>query len=455
MAIFPCNPWPISLVIPEIHISVAITFLFIYIFTTKTALNTIPLNKRKIVNDPVYGFISIPFEIVFDLIEHPYFQRLRRIRQLGLTHFVYPGANHTRFQHAMGAMHLMDSAIEVIRSKGHEITPEEAEAVTIAIILHDIGHGPFSHSLEHSIIEGIDHEEISLLFMHRLNEIFEGRLSLAIRIFTNNYPKNFLHQLVASQLDMDRLDYLRRDSFFTGVTEGVVGSERIIKMLNVKADQLVVEIKGIYSIEKFLIARRLMYWQVYFHKTVIAAENLLIKTLQRAKFLALKGEDLFATPALKYFLENRIDKSTFSNAEVDILELFSQLDDNDIFTSAKVWINHSDKVLSNLCMGLINRKLFKITISNVKIAPSKINMVKEKIAKYYNTSEEDTAFLMANGEISNYAYNSLDDNIKILLKTGDTIDITEASELFDLSILSRNVSKYFLCYPKGIDGALE
>lgn len=416
-------------------------------------MNSIPLNKRKIVNDPVYGFISIPFEIVFDLIEHPYFQRLRRIRQLGLTHFVYPGANHTRFQHAMGAMHLMGSAIEIIRSKGHEVTPEEEEAVTIAILLHDAGHGPFSHSLEHSIIEGIDHEEISKLFMHRLNDLFEGRLSLAIQIFTDKYPKKFLHQLVSSQLDMDRLDYLRRDSFFTGVTEGIVGSDRIIKMLNVKDDQLVIDIKGIYSIEKFLIARRLMYWQVYFHKTVIAAENLLVKILLRAKFLTLNGENLFATPALKFFLENKVNGKAFSSANYDVLELFSQLDDNDIFTSAKVWSTHPDKVLSSLCSGLINRKLFRITIKNSPIETSRIDEVKEKVMNYFKINEEDSGFLMVSGEISNFAYNSLDDNIKILLKSGETLDITEASELLNVSVLSRNVSKYFLCYPKEIDMA--
>ena len=414
-------------------------------------MNPIPLNKRKIINDPVYGFINIPFETVFDLIEHPWFQRLRRIRQLGLTHFVYPGANHTRFQHALGAMHLMGMAIEIIRSKGQEITHEEAEAVTIAIILHDIGHGPFSHSLEHSIIEGIDHEEISKLFMQRLNEIFAGKLSLAIQIFTNQYPKKFLYQLVSGQLDMDRLDYLRRDSFFTGVTEGVVGSDRIIKMLNVKDDQLVVDIKGLYSIEKFLIARRLMYWQVYLHKTVIASENLLLKTLQRAKYLAMNGADLFAPPPLKFFLVNRINNETFSRSDVDVLDLFSQLDDNDIFTSAKEWIKFPDKVLSILCSGLLNRKLFRISVRNSPVDKERTDTVKEKVARYFNINMEEAEYLVVNGEISNYAYNLLDDSIKILLKTGITQDITEVSELLNVSALSRNVSKYFLCYPKSLD----
>ncbi len=419
-------------------------------------MNDVPLNKRKIINDPVYGFINIPFEIVFDLIEHPYFQRLRRIKQLGLTNFVYPGANHSRFQHALGAMHLVGDAIEIIRSKGHEVTKEEAEAVTIAILLHDIGHGPFSHSLENSIIEEIDHEGISILFMEKLNRIFKGSLDLAIEIFTNRYSKRFLHQLVSGQLDMDRLDYLRRDSFFTGVTEGVVGSERIIKMLNVKEDQLVVDIKGIYSIEKFLVARRLMYWQVYFHKTVIATENLLVKVLQRAKYLSLAGEKLFAPPALKFFLDKRIYPGTFHNEENDdILDLFSQLDDNDIFASAKVWEHHPDPVLSLLCKNLLNRKLFRISLRSKPFTSEMIRSVKKKISTYFKLSDVDSDFLMAHGEISNYAYNSFDENIKILLKTGDTVDITEASELFNISALSEPMSRYFLCFPKNLEIALK
>jgi len=409
-------------------------------------------NQQKIINDPVYGFIGIPYDIVFDLIEHPYFQRLRRIRQLGLTHFVYPGANHTRFQHAIGSMHLMETAIEVIRSKGHSITKEEAEAVTIAILLHDIGHGPFSHGLENSIIEGITHEDISLLFMHRLNEIFSGRLDLAIKIFTGKYRKKFLHQLVASQLDMDRLDYLRRDSFFTGVTEGVVGSDRIIKMLNVKNDNLVIDIKGIYSIEKFLIARRLMYWQVYFHKTVIAAEFLLIQILRRAKYLTLKGEKLHAPPALQFFLEKQITTSEFKKpGHPDILEMFSELDDNDIFSAAKVWKNHSDKTLSTLCNSMINRKLFRISIRNEEFSMSKIETVREKLSAYFGLKQEDADYLVVTGKISNYAYNSEDENIKILYKNGNIADITEVSELFNMSVLSRNVVKHFLCYPKELD----
>jgi len=415
-------------------------------------LREIPLNKQKIINDPVYGFIGFPFEIIFDLFEHPYFQRLRRIRQLGLTHFVYPGANHTRFQHALGATSLMSSAIEIIRSKGHEITEEEAEAVSIAILLHDIGHGPFSHALEHSIIEGTSHETISLLFMNRLNSIFKGKLDLAIQIFRNKYHKNFLHQLVSSQLDMDRLDYLRRDSYFTGVSEGVVGSDRIIKMLNVKDDQLVVDIKGIYSIEKFLVSRRLMYWQVYFHKTVISSENLLVELLKRAKYLSEKGEELFASPAYSYFLKNKVKAKHFDQAgPVDVLELYSKLDDNDIMVSAKVWMNHSDKVLSMLSSMLINRKLFRIEMKNKAFDADRVEKIRDYLALYYHLSAEETRYLVSEGSISNYAYNSLDDNIKIMQKNGECHDIADVSDMLNVTVLSRTVKKHFLCFPKEIE----
>jgi HD superfamily phosphohydrolase len=415
-------------------------------------MSEIPINKQKIINDPVYGFIGLPFEIVFDLFEHPYFQRLRRIRQLGLTHYVYPGANHTRFQHALGATYLMYSAIEIIRSKGHEITEAEAEAVSIAILLHDIGHGPFSHSLEHSIIEGTNHEDLSLLFMHRLNKIYNGRLELAICIFQDQYHKKFLHQLVSSQLDMDRLDYLRRDSYFTGVTEGVVGSDRIIKMLNVKDDQLVVDVKGIYSIEKFLVARRLMYWQVYFHKAAISTENLLVQILKRAKYLSESGETLFASPALSYFLKNKVKARQFDQTEpVDLLDLYSQLDDNDIMVSAKVWMSHKDKVLSMLCTMLINRKLFRIEIKNKAFDTDRVQKIRDYLALYYNLSAEDTRYLVTEDSISNYAYNSLDDNIKIMQKNGDCQDISEVSDMLNVTVLSRTVKKHFLCYPKGIE----
>jgi uncharacterized protein len=415
-------------------------------------LSSIPLNKQKIINDPVFGFIGLPFEIVFDLFEHPYFQRLRRIRQLGLTHFVYPGANHTRFQHALGATYLMSSAIEIIRSKGHEITEEEAEAVSIAILLHDIGHGPFSHALENSIIEGINHEDLSLLFMDRLNTLFGGRLSLAIRIFRNEYDKKFLHQLVSSQLDMDRLDYLRRDSYFTGVTEGVIGSDRIIKMLNVKDDQLVVDVKGIYSIEKFLVSRRLMYWQVYFHKTVISSEILLVQVLKRAKYLSENGEELFAAPALSYFLKNRVKPKQFLKQDkADLLDLFSRLDDNDIMVAAKVWANHNDKVLSMLSTMLINRKLFRIEVRNKPFEEDRINRIRDYLALYFHLGQADADFLVNSGSISNYAYNSLDDSIKIMMKDGECQDISDVSDMLNVTVLSRTVKKHFLCYPKGIE----
>ena len=403
--------------------------------------NNSSTNKLKIINDPVYGFIKIPYDLVFDLIEHPLFQRLRRIRQLGLTHFVYPGANHTRFQHAVGAMHLMGLAIEVIRSKGHAISEQEAMAVTIAILLHDIGHGPFSHSLEHSLIKNTTHEEISLLFMEQLNIEFQGELDMAIEIFRNRYPKKFLHQLVSSQLDMDRLDYLKRDSFFTGVTEGVIGSDRIIKMLNVLNDQLVVEEKGIYSIEKFLIARRLMYWQVYLHRTVVASEQLLILMLKRAQALASGGEKLFATPALTHFLQEQTQVS---------LEQFALLDDNDILTSAKVWCNNSDRVLSMLANGLVNRKLFSVELDNQPFSADRVAKIRDSVAEKLSMSPEEAEYLVVSDSISNYAYSDMDDRITIMDKHGNTCDIAEASDILNISVLSKTVRKYFLCYPRFI-----
>jgi HD superfamily phosphohydrolase len=398
-------------------------------------------NKLKIINDPVYGFIKIPYDLIFDLIEHPLFQRLRRIRQLGLTHFVYPGANHTRFQHAVGAMHLMGLAIEVIRSKGHLISDEEARAVTVAILLHDIGHGPFSHSLEHSLIKNTSHERISLLMMEQLNEEFKGELTMAIKIFKNRYPKKFLHQLVSSQLDMDRLDYLKRDSFFTGVTEGVIGSDRIIKMLNVLNDQLVVEEKGIYSIEKFLIARRLMYWQVYLHRTVVASEQILVLMLKRAKVLSSMGEELFATPALAYFLQEQKQVS---------LEQFSLLDDDDILASAKVWCNNSDKVLSMLANGLVNRKLFSVELDNQPFSLERVAEIRANVVEQENMSPQEAEYLVVSDSVSNYAYSDMDDRITIMDKHGNTRDIAEASDILNISVLSLTVRKYFLCYPRFI-----
>ncbi|MFP4663099.1 MAG: HD domain-containing protein [Bacteroidales bacterium] len=406
-------------------------------------MRSININKRKIINDPVHGFITIKHELVFDLMEHSYFQRLRRICQLGLTYLVYPGAVHTRFHHAIGAMHLMSMAIDVIRSKGHSITDEEAEAVIIAILLHDIGHGPYSHTLEHDIVSAYDHETLSLMYMQALNREFDGRLDLAIDIFRGKYHKGFLHQLVSSQLDMDRLDYLRRDSFFTGVSEGVIGSERIIKMLNVVDDQLVVDAKGIYSIEKFLIARRLMYWQVYLHKTVLSAEKLLEITLQRAKDLIKSGKELNASDALLWFLTH--DKTP----EDEVLERFNKLDDSDIMSSVKAWVKHDDRVLSDLSDRLMNRRLFRIELQKNPIDPAYIEDIRKRIEKRFDLSPTEAAYYLYTGETSNAAYSSMDEKINIL-KHGKLYDLTEASDMFDQSTLSHNVIKYYLCYPKEV-----
>jgi uncharacterized protein len=404
-------------------------------------------NKLKIFNDPVYGFVSIPYEIIYDLIDHPWFQRLRRIKQLGLTNLVYPGALHTRFHHAMGAMHLMGLAIEVLRSKNNDITEEEAKGVTIAILLHDIGHGPFSHALEHSIVNNINHEDISELLMSRLNEEFNGELSLAIKIFQNKYKKKFLHQLVSSQLDMDRLDYLKRDSFFTGVSEGVISSDRIIKMLNVVNDELAIEAKGIYSIEKFIIARRLMYWQVYLHKTVLSAENSLVNVLMRAKELAEKKVDLFCTPSLKVFLYNKYSKSDFITDRT-LLETFAKLDDYDIMTSIKVWTEHKDPVLSLLSRQLVNRELFKVELQNQPFKEEKIKPIRDQIKKRLKLNEKDVHYFVLTGTVANDAYRADKIRINILSKDGTISDITEASDQLNIDVLAKTVKKYYLCYPK-------
>lgn len=402
------------------------------------------INKRKIFNDPIYGFIAIQHEIILDLINHPWFQRLRRIKQLGMSHLVYPGALHTRFHHAMGAMHLITEAIEVIRSKGHDITDEEAEAVSIAILLHDIGHGPFSHALEHSIVDGIHHEEMSLLIMNKLNNEFNGKLTLAIKIFTNKYKKKFLHQLVSSQLDMDRLDYLKRDSFFTGVSEGVVSSDRILKMLSVHKDELVIEEKGIYSIEKFIVARRLMYWQVYLHKTVVAGEYMLVNILKRAKFLASKGEKLFCSPALERFLYHSIQHKDFKNEK--ILHDFAALDDYDIMGAIKVWASHNDPILARLCTDLVNRKLYRIELSKKPISTKHKSEIKKKILANTKCSPKDIGYFMVENEIKNNAYNPKHDKIKLIFKNKVTKDIAEASDNFNISALSQPVKKKVLAY---------
>jgi len=409
-------------------------------------------NKRKIINDPVYGFISIPGEFIFDIIEHPWFQRLRNIKQLGLTSFVYPGANHSRFQHAIGAFHLMEMAVTTLRSKGVEISHEEEEATYLAILLHDIGHGPFSHALENSIIEGISHEDISLLLMQKLNEKYSGKLTMAIDIFLGRYQRKFLHELISGQMDMDRLDYLRRDSFFTGVIEGSVGSERIIRMLNVADEHLVVDEKGIYSLEKFLIARRLMYWQVYMHKTVLSSESLLVKLLKRARELASSGIDLYTTPALKFFLKNKFEKADLWREGMFtpglIASNFVRLDDTDILVSAKYWTDHSDKVLSDLAGRLINRNLFAIELQNDPFPAEKLNRLGKMAGNLMKISPEHLDYYVYTGTISNLAYTPDAPEVKILLKNGKTDVISSVSDMFDQRFISERVTKYFICYPK-------
>lgn len=410
-------------------------------------MDTDHFNKKKIINDPIYGFISLPYDLIFDIIEHPYFQRLRRIKQLGLTHLVYPGALHTRFHHALGAMHLTLKAIEVIRSKGHRISKQEEKATALGILLHDIGHGPFSHALEFSIVKGINHESLSKAFMKSLNEEFKGKLDLAIKIFADQYPeKPFLHQLISSQLDMDRLDYLKRDSFFTGVSEGVINSDRIISMLNVKDGNLCVEAKGIYSVEKFIIARRLMYWQVYLHKTVLSAENLLVRILKRAKSLSNKGVDLFATEALAYFINRSVGpKELESNQEA--LKQFAKLDDFDITAAIKEWANHSDPVLASLCQSLLERKLYKINLQNQAFTEKEQEQAKAALLRIGLDPSEIDYFTFTDS-ITNNAYQPKADKINLLYKDGSVKDIAIASDQLNIRVLSESVKKYYLCYPK-------
>jgi len=407
------------------------------------------LNKKKIINDPVYGFITIPSELVFDLISHRYFQRLRYIKQLAMTHIVYPGALNTRFHHALGAMHLMSLALEVLKSKGHEISEEEEEAATIAILLHDIGHGPFSHALEHTLAQGIKHEDISLLMMDKLNEEFGGRLTTAINIFKGKYHRKFFCQLISGQVDLDRMDYLNRDSFYTGVSEGVISFDRIIKMFNLVNDQLVVEEKGIYSVEKFLIARRLMYWQVYLHKTVIAGEQLLVKILERAKELSSEGATLFATPALQHFFKNDVSEANFFEEEIH-LQQFSKLDDQDIYASVKVWADSDDAILSKLCRMLNARKLYKVEISNEPPDPQRVERLAFQTAVALDIDEEDLSYFVFTDTITNRAYNAESSNINILMKNGTLLDIAKASDLSNLESLDRTVKKHILCYVRDI-----
>ncbi len=403
--------------------------------------------KNKIINDPIYGFITVKDPLIYELIDHPYFQRLRRISQLGLTYLVYPGAYHTRFHHAIGAMHLMGRAIYTLRQKGHEITPEEECGVLIGILLHDVGHGPFSHALEHTIIPGVSHEALSLKIMEELNHEFDGALTLAIDIFTNNYPKAFLHHLISSQLDMDRLDYLRRDSFYSGVTEGSVNSERLITMLNVKDDQLVVDSKGIYSIEKFLVARRLMYWQVYMHKTVLSAEFMLVNILKRAKYLATQGEELTGTQALKHFLHADYTWNDFEENSA-ILNKFVELDDFDVMSGIKDWANHSDLILSDLSSRIINRNLLKIRIQEAPFETELAEKMAEGIRNQYGFTYGEEHYMLIVDKVKNHAYNNKKGHINLLYKDGHTSDISTAADQMTINALSEPVERHFICFPR-------
>ncbi|MEO0554584.1 MAG: HD domain-containing protein [Bacteroidota bacterium] len=407
------------------------------------------MNKKKIFNDPIYGFINIQSEIIFDIIEDPVFQRLRRIKQLGLTDFIYPGALHTRFHHAIGAMHLMTKAITTLRSKNIEISDEEALALQLTILLHDIGHGPFSHALEFSLLHGVNHESLSFLFMKRLNKKYNGVLDLALKIFQDTYERKFFHQLVSSQLDMDRLDYLKRDSFFTGVSEGVIGLERIISMLNVAEDSIVIEEKGLYSIENFLNARRLMYWQVYLHKTSVSAEKMLINTILRAKDLSLSGKNIVSTPSLSEFINKEITLESFQ-IQPELLQSFAKLDDYDIWSGIKHWQHSDDLILSQLSVSLLSRKLFKIRLSNNPLEKKEVEKIRESISKKYGILKADSRYLFSYGEVTNKAYIGEGQSINILKKDGTVVDIAEAADLPNIKAISKIVRKHYLCYPKNV-----
>lgn len=401
--------------------------------------------KRKIINDPVFGFVNIPDEFIYELIRHPYLQRLSRIKQLGMASFVYPGAQHTRFHHTIGAMYLMDVALRNLRDKGHEISKEEYRGALAAILMHDIGHAPFSHVLENRLAENVHHEEISLLLMQKINEEKKGALATAIEIFKDTYSKKFLHQLVSGQLDVDRLDYLQRDSFFTGVSEGNIGAARIMKMLDVIDDKLVVESKGIYSIENFLMSRRFMYWQVYLHKTAVASEIMLRNTLNRAKFLSRQGKELFASPALQFFLQQEITLDDFFR-NPQTVKHYIDLDDNDIWTSLKVWKSHPDKVLSILSNGMVNRNLFKIQITNAPQPKAKKQEFIDKFRQKYGISEEEAGYFVSSDSLATDMYNQYDESIKILFRDGTIRDISTASDMFNIELLSKKVEKYYLAY---------
>ena len=406
-------------------------------------------NKLKIINDPIYGFISVPDDLLYDLMQHSYFQRLRRISQMGLSYLVYPGAHHTRFHHALGSMHMMQQAVKVLRFKQVAISDEEEQALYIAILLHDIGHGPFSHAMEQSIVEGVHHEELSLRFMDALNNEFKGKLSLAIEIFKGYYHRPFFKQLISGQLDMDRMDYLKRDSFYSGVAEGNINSERLIQMINVKDNQLVVEEKGIYSVEKFLVARRLMYWQCYFHKTSVTAEQILTQILKRAKELNEQGEKLWCSPALEYFLDKSKQKQTsFTHQD---LEKFSQLDDSDVLGAIKQWQFHSDEILSSLCNSIVNRKIFAFKYVDKAMQQEQIAKLKEKIIKKGQATEQTADYLILGGKVRNQAYDIDHGPINILFKDGSIKDVADASDQNFIKALTEPVVKYFICYPKWVN----
>ena len=404
------------------------------------------MNKRKIFNDPLYGFITIQSDLIFDIIQHPYFQRLRRIKQLGLTDLVYPGANHTRFHHALGAMHLMEQALISLRNKGYEITEKEFESALIAILLHDIGHGPFSHVLEHSILQKINHESLSLLFMERLNVEFNGSLSLGIEIFKGTYERHFFHQLVSSQLDTDRLDYLNRDSYFTGVSEGIVSADRLVRMLEIVNDEIAIQEKGIYSVENFLNSRRLMYWQVYLHKTTICAEEMLIQIVRRAKYLLQHNSTIYCSEALFPFLSNDYTLKDFEQNPA-LLSTFGKLDDLDIWSGIKAWAGCKDEILRLLCNRLLDRNLFKVILSKEKFSSEYLASIDNKICSYFTISNENLPYLRVIGELSNYGYLPSDKKINILKKNGELIDITHASDLPNIKAISEIVKKYYLCSP--------
>ena len=405
------------------------------------------MNEHKIISDPVFGFIKIKRGLLYDIVQHPFFQRLNRINQLGLASVVYPGARHTRFQHSLGAFHLMSEAIKSLTEKGVYIFDSEAEAVQAAILMHDIGHGPFSHVLENTLIHGISHEDISLMMMEQINHDLKDQLNLAISIFKDEYPNKIFHQLISSQLDMDRLDYLRRDSFYTGVTEGNIGSARIIKMLNVADDKLVVDSKGIYSIENYLTTRRLMYWQVYLHKTAVGYEKVLVNTLKRAKYLVRQGLNVFATPALAYFLKNDIDAQWFAS-HPEALQMYAELDDSDIWSALKVWKHSEDKILSTLATDMTDRHLFKVEVTEQRPEDDYLQEKMHQIAVAMGIPDEDAHYLLTLTEIGKDMYNPEDDSIGILYKDGTVKDIAEASEILNVQLLSKKIRKYYLCYQR-------